>query len=397
MTASTPPLPAGLRLHALDNLRAILMWLGIVLHVACIYTTLPSPLVWHDEQRSLVADLLMTSIHAFRMPAFFILAGFFAALLAQSRGPGGLLRHRLARLALPFALFWPVIWVATSMAALAFLNRMAFGHWGLNLAAITPDLPAPRGPNTLHLWFLWLLLWFCVATALLMRLLHTTFAAPFAAFFSAAAALLSALARRPWGFAVLALPLLAAGASYPQGHLVPSGRFLPPWNEWLHNGLFFAFGLMLHSRQAVFFARFQRRWAAYALAGLLCYLGAGALARRHGPELLGAYSYLCAGWLWSFASIGAALRFLASRRPLLGYLSDSSYWVYLVHFPLTILFGALLFQLPLPALVKMGINVAATTAVCLLSYQALVRGTAVGRLLNGKGQAPAAQPSTRTA
>ena len=25
------------RLHALDNLRAIMMWLGVVLHVACIH------------------------------------------------------------------------------------------------------------------------------------------------------------------------------------------------------------------------------------------------------------------------------------------------------------------------------------------------------------------------
>ena len=49
-----------------------------------------------------VADLLAAFIHTFRMPVFFILAGFFVALLLQSRGPAGLAAHRLRRLGLPF-------------------------------------------------------------------------------------------------------------------------------------------------------------------------------------------------------------------------------------------------------------------------------------------------------
>ncbi len=375
MDAHPTPATTGPRLHALDNLRAILMWLGIVLHVTAIYGFEPSPIIWRDEQRSVMADVLMTSIHAFRMPAFFILAGFFAMLLAQSRGPSGLLRHRLARLALPFALFWPFLWVASGLAALAFLNRIALGQWGLDRTVIA-NLPVPQGPNTMHLWFLWMLLWFCGVTSALLCLPR--------AWFAPSASVLAWLARQPWGFAVLALPLLAAGASYPRGFLVPSGAFLPPWNEWLHNGLFFVFGLVLHGRQAELFAQFQRRWALCAAAGLLFYAGTVVVMHLHGPALLGAYSYHCAGWLWSFACIGLALKFLQSRHRVLGYLSDSAYWVYLVHFPLTILFGALLYQLPLPALLKIAINIAATTLVCVGSYQLFVRHTWVSKLLNGK-------------
>jgi glucan biosynthesis protein C len=375
MSEHPPPVAAGARLHALDNLRAILMWLGIVLHVTAIYGFEPSPIIWRDEQRTILADLLTTSIHAFRMPAFFILAGFFAMLLAQSRGPGGLLRHRLARLALPFALFWPFLWVASGLAALAFLNRIALGQWGLDKTVIT-NLPVPQGPSTMHMWFLWMLLWFCVATSVLLRLPRVWFAP--------AASVLAWLARQPWGFAVLALPLLAAGASYPRGILVASGAFLPPWNEWLHNGLFFVFGLMLHGRQTELFAQFQRRWALCAAAGLVFYVVTGVVMRGYGPQLLGAYSYHCAGWLWSFASIGLALKFLQSRHVVLGYLSDSAYWVYLLHFPLTIIFGAVLYQLPLPALLKIAINITATTLVCVGSYQLFVRHTWVSQLLNGK-------------
>ena len=382
MSKHPAPVAAGARLHALDNLRAILMWLGIVLHVTAIYGFEPSPIIWRDEKRTILADLLTTSIHAFRMPAFFILAGFFAMLLAQSRGPGGLLRHRLARLALPFALFWPFLWVASGLAALAFLNRIALGQWGLDRIVIA-NLPVPQGPNTMHMWFLWMLLWFCVATSVMLRLPR--------AWLTPAANALAWLARQPWGFAVLALPLLAAGASYPRGFMVSSGAFLPPWNEWLHNGLFFVFGLMLHGRQTELFAQFQRRWALCAAAGLVFYVVTGVVMRGYGPQLLGAYSYHCAGWLWSFASIGLALKFLQSRHVVLGYLSDSAYWVYLLHFPLTIIFGAVLYQLPLPALLKIAINITATTLVCVGSYQLLVRHTWISQLLNGKRHPRAAR------
>ena len=93
------------RLHAFDNLRAIMMWLGIVLHVALNHTTGQSPLPWRDSQTTPLADFVLMFIHAFRMPVFFILAGFFVAFLVARRGALGMLRHRMRRLLLPFAIF----------------------------------------------------------------------------------------------------------------------------------------------------------------------------------------------------------------------------------------------------------------------------------------------------
>ena len=122
------------RLYALDNLRAAMMWLGIVLHVAVIYIAGPSPLPWRDNQTTPTADLLMAFIHAFRMPVFFILAGFFVALLIERRGARAMAHNRLRRLGLPFVVFWPPIFALCGALALAFLHRMARGTWGLDLA-----------------------------------------------------------------------------------------------------------------------------------------------------------------------------------------------------------------------------------------------------------------------
>ncbi|HEU4776553.1 MAG TPA: acyltransferase family protein, partial [Telluria sp.] len=85
-------LAASARLHAFDNLRATMMWLGIVLHVCVNHLDGPSTLPWKDPQSTPVADLLLIFIHAFRMPVFFILAGYLAAMMVDTRGVGAMVR-----------------------------------------------------------------------------------------------------------------------------------------------------------------------------------------------------------------------------------------------------------------------------------------------------------------
>lgn len=382
------PLPPE-RLHALDNLRATLMWLGIVLHVAVIHLEGPSPLPWHDDRSTPVADLLMAFIHAFRMPVFFILAGFFVALLVQRRGTRAMVRNRLQRLALPFAVFWPPIYVACGLLALLFLHRMERGTWGLDRSLLPQGTSVPQGPSTMHLWFLWMLLWFSLLTVPVQWLLQRL---P-AALPRALSRGFGRLGQAPWGFMVLALPLAWVGSLYGDGLVRPSGHFLPPLTEWAHNGLFYVFGIALHQHQRTLFPLYLRRWPVYAVAGLVCFMATGVLydllarpgvaAMAHLPFWI-ALAYNACSWLWSFTLIGLFLAHLQRLHSWLAYLADSSYWVYLVHMPLTIGIGALLFGLPLPALAKMLVNVIATTALCLASYHLCVRFTPISSLLNGK-------------
>ncbi len=385
------PLPPE-RLHALDNLRATMMWLGIVLHVAVIHLEGPSPLPWHDDRSTPVADLLMAFIHAFRMPVFFILAGFFVTLLVQRRGTRAMVRNRLQRLALPFAVFWPPIYVACGLLALLFLHRMERGTWGLDRSLLPQGTSVPEGPSTMHLWFLWMLLWFSLLTVPVQWLLQRL---P-AVLPRALSLVFGRLGRAPWGFVVLALPLAWVGSFYSDGLVKPSGHFLPPLTEWLHNGLFYVFGIALYQQQNALFPHYMRRWPAYAAAGLACFLATGALydmLAKPGSQAIAylpfwvALAYNACSWLWSFALIGLFLARLQRPHAGLAYLADSSYWVYLVHMPLTIGIGALLFGLPLPALAKMLVNVLATTVICLVSYHLCVRFTPVSSLLNGKRHA----------
>ena len=75
------------RYYGLDALRGGMMLLGIVLHGANLYLAAPPPAFPFptDRNNAYVFDLLFFFIHSFRMPTFFVLAGFFASLLVEKR------------------------------------------------------------------------------------------------------------------------------------------------------------------------------------------------------------------------------------------------------------------------------------------------------------------------
>ena len=77
------------------------MLLGIGLHASLAFF----PTAWWVQDRTSgfdgLFDEFLWAVHGFRMPVFFLMSGFFAALLWRRRGLGALLSHRLRRVALP--------------------------------------------------------------------------------------------------------------------------------------------------------------------------------------------------------------------------------------------------------------------------------------------------------
>ena len=61
-----------------------------------------------------------------------------------------------------------------------------------------------------------------------------------------------------------------------------------------------------------------------------------------------------------------------------------SYWMYIIHLPITILLPPLLADFPLPAGAKFSLVLLATGAITLVTYHYLVRGTFIGERLNGR-------------
>ena len=109
---SRQPELADTRRHDLDALRAFAMLLGIALHAAMSFFVVPWAVQDHFQGPEYA--LFVSAIHGFRMPLFFLLSGFFTAMLWRRRGLEGLLRQRVRRIALPLALscvtIIPLMW-----------------------------------------------------------------------------------------------------------------------------------------------------------------------------------------------------------------------------------------------------------------------------------------------
>jgi peptidoglycan/LPS O-acetylase OafA/YrhL len=148
------------RYRGLDALRGIAMLLGILLHASIPYISKLLNIEWMwpaDDDQSVPLLLMMDFIHVWRMPLFFLLAGFFAHLLLERRGLRTLIINRVTHIGFPLLIF------GTATALLVpFL--WAYGWTGSydlesfqNIGDKVLDLKSSGGLIA-HLWFLYYLL-----------------------------------------------------------------------------------------------------------------------------------------------------------------------------------------------------------------------------------------------
>jgi membrane-bound acyltransferase YfiQ involved in biofilm formation len=89
-------------------------------------------------------------------------------------------------------------------------------------------------------------------------------------------------------------------------------------------------------------------------------------------------------WLFIFGISGIFIRYGSKHSSLMRYVSDSSYWVYLVHLTFTTFLPSFFADWALPATLKFLIVLTTTSIICFVSYHYLVRGTFIGKFLNGR-------------
>ncbi len=123
--AAAPPSAASAvapRLYYLDNLRAAVIALVVLLHGSMTYMAYAAAW-WYvvDPQSSLAFTMLVLVVDVPIMPAMFFVAGYFALPSLQKRGPGRFLRDKALRVGLPWAL--GVIFLAPLTAYMIYFSR----------------------------------------------------------------------------------------------------------------------------------------------------------------------------------------------------------------------------------------------------------------------------------
>ncbi len=357
---------APVRFHDLDALRAFAMLLGIVLHASLFL--MPADLwpvqdEWsnfHDLENNPYA-ILFGAIHGFRMPLFYLISGFFTAMLWQSRGLSGLARHRLKRIGLPLLVGTLTIIPATN-AFFSPLNPLTWMFsWLFGLA---------------HLWFLWYLI--------LM-----------AAVFIACARLGLRFRHPAWWLLVPAsiLPqyLMREGMIGADGSL----GLVPIPHVFGYYLVFYLFGVFFYQKGV----EVRRWWSACLAPAILVALPAGYFMLD--PESMGLPPSSATGmtavaigmtaaaigmaytWLACFGLLGL-FRWVASKdRYWVRYVSDASYWLYLCHLPLVLVGQTLVVSWPISVHLKFALICVAVTCILLATYHFGVRYTLIGSMLNG--------------
>ena len=368
-SAAVPPVT---RFHDLDALRAFAMLLGIVLHAAAFLVPID---FWPVQDDWVAATPLERNgyayaasiIHGFRMPLFFLVSGFFSALLWQARGSRRLARQRLERIGLP--LLASLFTVVPAVAWLSAGGDFAPADWLLAWA-----------DNLYHLWFLWhlllLLAGLIVAARLGLEFRHPLWW------------LLIPLSIVPHHF----MQEIVFGADT-DVDLLPAPRVL------LYYAAFFSVGVLLHQRRT----EVRRWWTAALLPALLVTFPAGmtllysalqdALASpgaQPGGWHRGVASALqvAYAWLACFGLLGLFRWVAARERVWVRYLSDASYWLYLCHLPLVIAGQRLTVSWPVSVHLKFVLITTTAVALLLGVYQLGVRYTRIGTTLNGPRTRP---------
>ena len=92
------------RYHSLDFLRAVAMYLGVILHVTILFGS-PDRILWEfysEYYQDPVSYQVTWGIHLFRMQFFYLIAGFFAEMVYLKKGGTYFSKNRLKRILIPF-------------------------------------------------------------------------------------------------------------------------------------------------------------------------------------------------------------------------------------------------------------------------------------------------------
>ncbi|WP_299626644.1 acyltransferase family protein [uncultured Tenacibaculum sp.] len=375
------------RIHSLDALRAIMMLLGIVLHAALTYNITDHGNAWSIKDpntTNLFSDFLVLLIHSFRMQIFFVVAGFFGAMLYYERQPIRMIKNRFSRIVLPLIVFlfllWPFIVFAFNYTNTVFSHQENALDISLGMyTSFSSVLPK----STSHLWFLYYLSWITATVVIFKQVFKNK------QIISGINNGFEFIIQRPFlrilSFSTLIfITLNFLGTAMVQ----TSASFIPDRNTYVYFLVFYVIGWFLYSAKHHLESFMRYDWS-FTITAIVLSIVQGLIIQIYELDpssnsvlLIGLSALIVC--LFTSGIIGLFVRYASNHSTRMRYISDSSYWVYLIHLPLTAIIPAFIWNLPLPAFAKFLIVVIITSVICFITYHYFVRNTVIGKFLNGR-------------
>ncbi|OED41046.1 hypothetical protein ACH42_14920 [Endozoicomonas sp. (ex Bugula neritina AB1)] len=363
------------RIHFMDSMRGVLMIAGIVLHSANIYH-LDGNWVISDSEQSQIFNWLTYFISIFRMPAFFIISGYFCLFTYQKYGPETFLVRRLTQLCIPLItttltlnMLQNVILYYSEVAS--FADHPRGWAWGF----------LTTGAWISHLWFLTLLVIYVMIFGSLMPLIDKTPT-------STTEWIAKYFRTRKWLIYLIApfflLAIKAIGYLHPDIFYRQFAGF--SIMTLAHFSFYFAFGILLYRHENMI-ASLIKVPNIIAFTGYL--LGMVLLTHINQESLLykAAHTYLqymfsiiITFFIWQIFK-----KFFNKENRFFTALSKSCYSIYLFHHIIIIILGILLMPVAISAFAKFTIiSITALIVSYSIHYYIIDRYLLFRFLFNGK-------------
>ena len=193
-------------------------------------------------------------------------------------------------------------------------------------------------------------------------------------------------------YLLILLGLMTAASLWPfRGAVVFEGFLFikPHLPSLIYYGLFFVCGYVFHHHRCILLT-FRKYWLQNLLLAAVLFplaLYVTGLDIAQPEQSLHTVAVLLHGlctWALIYAFMGLFLRYLDYASPWILYVSQSSYWVYLVHLPVISFAAWWMLPYDLPAVAKFACIVTFTSFVCVVTYHYLVQSSWISSLLNGK-------------
>lgn len=336
------------RLYFLDNLKAFIILLVIILHAEICYSAYPFPLWLMNPVTHVIFTLLYPMTEQPLMTTMFFIAGYFTIPSFIKQGPLTFIKKKVLRLGIPLA-----FGIVTIIPIASYLVKLSEGYNEGFITFWTGYFTSDMF-DQYHLWFLGTLLLFFTVTTLLGLKVKKLFSNK------------NLKTVRPSLPFLLAIPALTT-------ILYSAAGIFTTTEEWTET-IFIQFQNIRLSIYIVYFIlgiyAYKRNWfkeegykphpmpwaicfilsnLAYAFFYLIIYRG---IADTHFKVFIVGISYCFGSFSGLLMFLGLFQRYCNFSNPLIRKISSGSYPAYIVHLTILFITAFLFMPLPIPLVIK---------------------------------------------
>lgn len=373
------------RRYELDWLRVIAFGILIYFHAAIIFVPGGLPLI-QNQDTSAIADLLVSISHQFRLSLLFLISGAGVGFAIQRRSPRSFIKERSGRLLIPLALGIFILIPIT-----VYYERLHLNQFSGNFLLFYPQFfihgVYPTGNLSWHhFWFIAYLYLFCLIGLKLFYFLNS----------DGGQTVLSRISQKLEGLGLYSFIVVLLMVEIPLRGIFPGFRdLIHDWASFSHWFLLFMVGFVIAKRQDLLDLICLYRNKSIALAIIsttilfYCFYHDGKLG------LSGDENYLVIRYLvfcilrmtmvWSclMSCLGLATHHLNFNHPILIYLNEAIYPLFILHLTITVIAGYYITPLDMGIWSKYILITSTTLVVGLFLFQYAIKPFNAMRLLFG--------------